>query len=124
MYGIRQDYCLHSRLIRISDKEARSVPAGRLIPLTDLVVQQLQYLERHLQYMADQFQYKHPELAVTAKNALMSTGPLLFWVNEPEKIEQSVSYQVEPISPTSLANYFDNVLPLPVNWHRHRNNFV
>ena len=119
MYGVRQDYCLHSRLIRISDKEARSVPAGRLIPLTDVAVQQLQYLERHLRHMADQFQYKYPELAIAAKNALTSTGPLLFWVNEPVAIQQSVSYQVESITPTSLANYFDNVLPLPVNWHRH-----
>ena len=119
MYGVRQDYCLRSRMIRISDKEARSVPAGRLIPLTDVAVKQLQYLERHLRHMADQFQYKYPELAIAAKNALKSTGPLLFWVNEPVAIQQSVSYQVESITPTSLANYFDNVLPLPVNWHRH-----
>ncbi|ACQ93516.1 hypothetical protein Tola_1913 [Tolumonas auensis DSM 9187] len=119
MYGSRHDYCLLSRLIRISDKEARSVPAGRLIPLTNLAVQQLKFLEKHLLYMADCFKYKYPDIAHAAEIALSGEGPLLFWLREPEITDMSSSYEIELISPISLDHYFDNLLPLPVNWHRH-----
>lgn len=119
MYGFRQDYCLKSRLIRISDKEARSVPCGRLLPLTETAVQQLRYLERHLEYMAAKFQFEFPELAIAAQNALSSKAPFLFRIDLAEEIESNVSFQIEFISPTSLAKDFDALLPFPVNWHRH-----
>lgn len=119
MYGSRHDYCLHTRMIRISDKEARSVAAGRLIPLTDLAIQQLILLERHLHVMAARFQFSHPQLSEMANRALTGDKPLFFWLHDTESEDGSLSYQTEATSPTLLKQYFDNLLPLPVNWHRH-----
>nr|WP_321270573.1 hypothetical protein [uncultured Tolumonas sp.] len=119
MYGSRHDYCLHTRMIRISDKEARSVAAGRLIPLTNLAIQQLTLLERHLHVMVNHFQFSHPLLSNMAGRALTGEGPLLFWLHETELEDGTLSYQTDSISPTLLVQYFDNLLPLPVNWHRH-----
>lgn len=119
MYGSRHDYCLHTRMIRISDKEARSAAAGRLIPLTNLAIQQLILLERHLHVMATRFQFSHPQLSAMANRALTGDGPLFFGLHETESEYGTLSYRTEATSPTLLEQYFDNLLPLPVNWHRH-----
>lgn len=119
MYGSRYDYCLHTRMIRISDKEIRSAEAGRMIPLTNLAVQQLKLLERHLDTMSNCFHSRFPHIAQSAERALSGEGPLLFWLSEIEMEKGGMSYQIVPISPTSLDDAFDKLLPLPVNWHRH-----
>ncbi len=119
MYGSRHDYCLHTRMIRISDKEIRSAEAGRMLPLTSLAIQQLKLLERHLETMVNRFHSRFPHIAQSAERALSGEGPLLFWLSEIEMEKGGMSYQIVPISPTSLDDAFDNLLPLPVNWHRH-----
>ena len=122
MYGTVENYCLKSKFIRISDKEARSVPAGRFLPLTNIAVKQLDNLESYLKQLSDKFKFSYENIACAAHDAINSNGPFLFWLQHVETIhEENVRNKiiVEQVSPRSLLQHFDHDFPYPVNWHRH-----
>ena len=117
MYGRRSDYCLTSRLIRLEDKEGRSVSSARLVPLGVRAVAQLQVWETYLHSLAASRIEAFSLLVEAAKQALDSSGPLFFWA-EPSLKSSSILEAVS-ITPSNMQEKFDSIFPLAPNWHRH-----
>lgn len=116
MYGRSQDHCLDLRFIRLTDKEARSVSSARMVPLTDLAIRQLRIWEKHLHFLSRLREPVFNVLAQAARDALDNQGALLFWVEEGD---ERGTIEVRSLTPTNMDVHFDNLFPLPSNWHRH-----
>ena len=116
MYGRRQDYCLDLRLIRLTDKEARAVSSARMVPLSELAIQQLRIWEKHLDFLSRLRKPIYKVLAQAAREALDNRGALLFWV---EARDERGMLDIQPLAPSNMDVHFDSLFPFPSNWHRH-----
>lgn len=116
MYGRRQDYCLDLRLIRLTDKEARAVSSARMVPLSELAIQQLRIWEKHLDFLSRLRKPIYTVLAQAAREALDNRGALLFWV---EAGDERGTLEIQPLAPSNMDVHFDSLFPFPSNWHRH-----
>lgn len=101
---------LEAGLIFISDKEIRSTFASRVIVLPGIAIEQVKLYERHLKTILPYINNLNADSGDYIDRALSSERPLFFFLSK---------LIVKPVTPTELENQNDDILPLPLNWHRH-----
>lgn len=106
------NFDLEAGLIYISDKEVRSTFASRVVVLPHIAVEQVKLYEQHLEIILPHINNSNADSGDYVAKALSSERPLFFFLSKSE-------LSVEPVTPAALANHNDDILPLPLNWHRH-----
>jgi hypothetical protein len=109
------DFDLKNGLLYVSDKELRSVSAGRFVPLVKCAVQQIQAWLEHLARFINMIDDHTGDLRATVKNARDGTGPLFFWLD----LGDTQQIRIEPVAPKRLDQELQAIWPLPLNWGRH-----
>jgi hypothetical protein len=111
------DYDRRRRWLFISDKELRTVSAGRFIPVPDLFEHQLGKWLSHLRSLALRLDPRDAEAREACRGALAGHHMLFFYLSLDE---QSSQIRALPVVPKSLkAQIGQNIWPLPLNWGRH-----
>lgn len=109
-YCFKHDFDLVTNRLFISDKEGRGTLSARITPLPAIVTPYLQEYNKHL---AQLLAYESPYSSQTTKSiigALESNMPYFFFLNE---------HQYVPVTPLTLSEQLNDILPLPLNWNRH-----
>jgi hypothetical protein len=111
------DYNPQRRWLYISDKELRTVTAGRFIPVPPLFELQLIAWTKHLRALSVRFPADENEVQRTIANALAGGKDLLFELVDCGK---EAALDTASVRPRSLVQQLlQNIWPLPLNWGRH-----
>jgi hypothetical protein len=101
---------LNAGTVYISDKEVRSSQSARVLKLPELAQTQFKYYLEHLEFIRPYLLNVSPENAEAIDGALFGTSPLFTMLEDNKLIA---------VTPGVLSKYFDEFLPLPLNWNRH-----
>ena len=104
------DFDVDGGWLYIDDKHVRHVGASRVIPLTQLAVDQFKHWCRHLSTLFTKLSEPEGEVGMSISNALSGKDFLMFfWEENGPQI----------VTPGKLKTHLESVFPLPLNWPRH-----
>jgi hypothetical protein len=109
------DFDLPNRLLYISDKELRSVNAGRFVPLAKCAVAQIGAWTDHLAALAPMIGHVGSDIIRVIQRAQDGMGPLFFFLDQIDDGQ----VRFEPVAPKRLCQELAQIWPLPLNWGRH-----
>ena len=109
------DFDLSNRLLYISDKELRSVNAGRFVPLAKCTFAQIGAWVDHLAALAPMIGHVGGDVVAAISRARDGMGPLFFFLD----LLDDGQIRFEPVAPKRLDHELAQIWPLPLNWGRH-----
>lgn len=109
------DFDLSNRLLYISDKELRSVNAGRFVPLAKCTVAQIGAWVDHVAALAPMIGHVGGDVVAAIRRARDGMGPLFFFLD----LFDDGQIGFEPVAPKRLEHELAQIWPLPLNWGRH-----
>jgi hypothetical protein len=101
---------LNAGTVYISDKEVRTSQSARTLKLPELAQTQFKYYLEHLKFIRPYLRNISLNNAEAIDGALVGTSPLFTMLEDNKLIA---------VTPGVLSKYFDEFLPLPLNWNRH-----
>jgi len=94
----------------VCDKESRSNLAARIIVLPEIALEQINNYFIHLKSFSKYYANLLLKNEQQINESIEGTQPLFFFINNQE---------ISPVTPSNLKKNLKNILPLPINWHRH-----
>ncbi|MDO6639731.1 hypothetical protein Q4557_07120 [Shewanella sp. 5_MG-2023] len=104
------DYNLLNLTLWISDKEMHQDISGRVIKIPEIAVSILEHYKQYLKAGKVEFMNRKIALSQRYDHAITGEAHLFFFITDNE---------IEEVTPKTMTDHFDRVLPLPLNWHRH-----
>lgn len=109
-YHSIDSFDLKACTVFISDKESRANSAGRVLKLPPLAIEQLNDYLTHLRHIRHYFAQLDIENGRYLECLFNGERPLFFLIKDNHFL---------PITPKLLEDFCTDILPLPLNWHRH-----
>ena len=105
-----RDFDLVGQWLFIDDKQVRHIGASRIVPLTDLAIEQFEAYRRHLSVLATKLADPGGPIGQGIAEALSGEDFLLFfWEDAGPAI----------VTPGKLKQHLAEIYPMPLNWARH-----
>ncbi|WP_076543070.1 hypothetical protein [Shewanella sp. UCD-KL21] len=104
------DYNLLNHTLWISDKEMHQSISGRVIKIPEIAVSILEHYKQYLKAGKVEFMNRKIALSQRYDHAITGEEHLFFFITD---------NKIEEVTPKTMTDHFDRVLPLPLNWHRH-----
>ncbi|GAC14492.1 hypothetical protein [Aliiglaciecola lipolytica] len=101
---------LETSTVFIADKESRSNSAGRVLKLPSLAKEQLNHYLTHLRHIHHYFAQLSYQDGKHITDTLLGELPLFSFIQDSRFLT---------ITPKLLDDFCIDLLPIPLNWHRH-----